>query len=124
MRLPAEALLGERGRGFAQAMATLDVFRTTVGAAALGFARRALDEATGNQLWTWSAPGDVLAGPVAATDSHVFVCGASTTYAIDIDTHQVIWSYPSAGALTLSEGQLPCASPESAHTWSGRRGAI
>jgi acyl-CoA dehydrogenase len=44
--LPASALLGERGRGFAQAMATLDVFRTTVGAAALGFARRALDEAT------------------------------------------------------------------------------
>jgi acyl-CoA dehydrogenase len=46
MRLPASALLGERGRGFAQAMATLDMFRTTVGAAALGFARRALDEAT------------------------------------------------------------------------------
>jgi acyl-CoA dehydrogenase len=46
MRLPADALLGERGRGFAQAMATLDMFRTTVGAAALGFARRALDEAT------------------------------------------------------------------------------
>ena len=46
MRLPASALLGERGRGFAQAMATLDIFRTTVGAAALGFARRALDEAT------------------------------------------------------------------------------
>ena len=46
MRLPAGALLGERGRGFALAMATLDVFRTTVGAAALGFARRALDEAT------------------------------------------------------------------------------
>ena len=40
------ALIGEIGRGFAQAMATLDVFRTTVGAAALGFARRALDEAT------------------------------------------------------------------------------
>ena len=41
-----DALVGEMGRGFAQAMATLDVFRTTVGAAALGFARRALDEAT------------------------------------------------------------------------------
>ena len=50
MRLPASALLGERGRGFAQAMATLDVFRTTVGAAALGFARRALDEATERAL--------------------------------------------------------------------------
>lgn len=46
MQLGAGALIGERGRGFAQAMATLDVFRTTVGAAALGFARRALDEAT------------------------------------------------------------------------------
>jgi acyl-CoA dehydrogenase len=45
-RLPPEALLGEPGRGFAEAMATLDIFRSTVGAAALGFARRALDEAT------------------------------------------------------------------------------
>ena len=50
MRLPPSALLGERGRGFSQAMATLDVFRTTVGAAALGFARRALHEATGRAL--------------------------------------------------------------------------
>lgn len=37
--------LGEPGKGFAVAMATLDVFRPTVGAAALGFARRAMDEA-------------------------------------------------------------------------------
>jgi acyl-CoA dehydrogenase len=44
------ALIGERGRGFAQAMATLDFFRTTVGAAALGFARRALDEATARAI--------------------------------------------------------------------------
>jgi acyl-CoA dehydrogenase len=50
MRLPADALLGERGKGFAHAMATLDIFRTTVGAAALGFARRALDEATERAL--------------------------------------------------------------------------
>ena len=57
MRLPANALLGERGRGFAQAMATLDVFRTTVGAAALGFARRALDEATGRALTRKSGGG-------------------------------------------------------------------
>jgi acyl-CoA dehydrogenase len=50
MRLPTSALLGARGRGFAQAMATLDIFRTTVGAAALGFARRALDEASRRAL--------------------------------------------------------------------------
>jgi acyl-CoA dehydrogenase len=46
MALADTALLGESGHGFAAAMATLDIFRTTVGAAALGFARRALDEAT------------------------------------------------------------------------------
>jgi acyl-CoA dehydrogenase len=40
-------MIGAPGEGFKIAMATLDVFRTTVGAAALGFARRALDEATG-----------------------------------------------------------------------------
>jgi len=46
-RVPAESLLGQPGEGFKIAMATLDVFRTTVGAAALGFARRAMDEAVG-----------------------------------------------------------------------------
>lgn len=44
-RIPATALLGGRGAGFKIAMAVLDVFRSTVAAAALGFARRALDEA-------------------------------------------------------------------------------
>ena len=44
-RVPGSALLGEAGAGFKVAMATLDIFRSTVGAAALGLARRALDEA-------------------------------------------------------------------------------
>ena len=44
-RIPADRLVGQEGSGFKYAMATLDVFRSTVGAAALGFARRALDEA-------------------------------------------------------------------------------
>ena len=44
-RVPASRMLGRPGEGFKVAMATLDIFRTTVGAAALGFARRALDEA-------------------------------------------------------------------------------
>jgi len=45
IRLPASAMIGQPGRGFQVAMSVLDVFRSTVGAAALGFARRALDEA-------------------------------------------------------------------------------
>ncbi|MDH5747728.1 MAG: acyl-CoA dehydrogenase family protein, partial [Rhodospirillales bacterium] len=44
-RVPAANMLGNPGDGFKVAMATLDIFRATVGAAALGFARRALDEA-------------------------------------------------------------------------------
>ncbi len=45
-RVPAAAMVGKPGEGFKVAMATLDVFRTTVGAAALGFARRAMAEST------------------------------------------------------------------------------
>ncbi|MBN8940110.1 MAG: acyl-CoA dehydrogenase family protein [Rhizobiales bacterium] len=44
--VPAEALLGKPGDGFRIAMATLDVFRSTVAAAALGMGNRALHEAT------------------------------------------------------------------------------
>jgi len=44
-RVQADALVGEEGGGFALAMSTLDLFRTTVGAAALGMAARARDEA-------------------------------------------------------------------------------
>ena len=44
-RIPASQRVGAGGEGFKVAMRTLDVFRTSVAAAALGFARRALDEA-------------------------------------------------------------------------------
>lgn len=44
-RVPAHQRLGGEGQGFKIAMQTLDIFRTSVAAAALGFARRALDEA-------------------------------------------------------------------------------
>src|SRR4051812_21339827 len=46
-RVPVGRRIGAAGQGFKVAMATLDVFRTSVAAAALGFARRALDEALG-----------------------------------------------------------------------------
>lgn len=45
VKIPKSKLLGNEGEGFKISMATLDVFRSTVGAASLGFARRALDEA-------------------------------------------------------------------------------
>jgi alkylation response protein AidB-like acyl-CoA dehydrogenase len=59
-RVPASALVGEEGGGMRVALGTLDVFRPTVGAAALGFARRALDEAL-----TWCRERQAFGQPLA-----------------------------------------------------------
>ncbi|MBL9014523.1 MAG: acyl-CoA dehydrogenase [Myxococcales bacterium] len=47
VELPASAKIGEVGQGMKLALTTLDAFRVSVGAAAVGMARRALDEALG-----------------------------------------------------------------------------
>jgi acyl-CoA dehydrogenase len=49
-RVPAERLLGEPGEGMKIALSALELFRPTVGAAALGFARRAMDEAVARSV--------------------------------------------------------------------------
>jgi acyl-CoA dehydrogenase len=49
-RIPVSQRLGAEGEGFKLALATLQVFRTTVGGAALGFAQRAFDEALAHAL--------------------------------------------------------------------------
>jgi acyl-CoA dehydrogenase len=59
-RVPLANRLGEAGQGFKVAMATLDIFRSTVAAAALGFARRALDEALDH-----AATRKLFGGPLA-----------------------------------------------------------
>jgi acyl-CoA dehydrogenase len=79
MRLSASALLGEPGRGFHQAMATLDVFRTTVGAAALGFARRALDEATGRALGRRLGDGVLADNPITQSKLAEMVLDVETS---------------------------------------------
>ncbi len=48
--VPAERLLGECGQGLSIAMSVLELFRPTVGAAAVGLARRAMDEAIGRSM--------------------------------------------------------------------------
>ena len=60
VRVEADAMIGAPGEGFKIAMATLDVFRSTVGAAALGMARRALDEAL-----AYSAARDIGGRPLS-----------------------------------------------------------
>ena len=58
--IPDDHLIGAPGEGFRIAMATLDMLRSTVGAAALGFARRATDEALA-RVTTRQLFGGVLA---------------------------------------------------------------
>jgi alkylation response protein AidB-like acyl-CoA dehydrogenase len=65
-RVPKANRIGADGEGFKVAMRTLDVFRTSVAAAALGFARRALDEAlhrTDHPADVRPDPGPPAAGP-------------------------------------------------------------
>ncbi len=61
VELPDAALIGDPGAGFRIAMTVLDHFRPTVGAAALGFARRALEE-TVTRVKTRRIQGAALAG--------------------------------------------------------------
>jgi acyl-CoA dehydrogenase len=77
MRVPATAMIGKLGEGFKIAMATLDVFRATVAAAALGFARRAFDE-TLKRVRT----RQMFAGSLADLQ---LVQGAIAEMALDID---------------------------------------
>jgi acyl-CoA dehydrogenase len=80
VRVPLTNRLGGPGDGFRVAMATLDIFRATVGAAALGFARRALHEsvahATSRHLF--GAPlGDLQMTQAAIADSATEVDAAA-----------------------------------------------
>lgn len=81
-RVPVGALVGEAGKGLKVALATLDVFRPTVGAAALGFARRALDEALGHAVRR-TAFGKPLA-------EHQLTQGRLADMAVDVDASALL----------------------------------
>jgi len=76
-RVDADALIGEAGGGMKVALGTLDVFRSTVGAAALGFARRALDEAL-----AWCGERQVFGQPLSEFQ---LTKAALAEMALDID---------------------------------------
>jgi len=101
-KIPASQLLGEPGQGFKVAMATLDVFRTTVAAAALGFSRRACDETLAHVL-TRELFGAPL-GELQMTQASV------ADMALDIDTSALL-VYRSAWA---KDGGQPRVTREAA----------
>jgi acyl-CoA dehydrogenase len=102
-RVPATQRIGEEGEGFKIAMATLDVFRSTVGAAALGFARRALDESVAH-VRSRKLFGATLAS-LQLTQS------AIATMATDVDAsallvYRAAWEKDSSGRRVTRESAM------------------
>jgi acyl-CoA dehydrogenase len=103
MRVPATSMIGAPGDGFKIAMATLDVFRATVAAAALGFARRAFDE-------TLKRVRDrrMFEGTLADLQ---LVQGAIAEMALDIDAaallvYRAAWAKDSSAARVTREASM------------------
>lgn len=102
-RVPASALIGAPGEGFKIAMSVLDVFRSTVAAAALGFARRALDEAL-ERVQTRQVQGEPLA-------SLQLVQGHIAEMALDIDAaallvYRAAWAKDSGAPRVTREAAM------------------
>jgi acyl-CoA dehydrogenase len=110
-RIPAAQRLGPEGDGFKLAMRTLDIFRTSVAGAALGFAQRALDEA---QKYALARPmfGKTLAD-LQMTQA------ALADMATDIDaarlqTYRAAWLRDQGGLVTKEVAMAKMAATESA----------
>ena len=101
--VPASAMISAPGDGFKVAMATLDIFRSTVGAAALGFARRALDEAI-----TRVKSRQLFGGPLADLQ---MVQGTIAEMALDVDAaallvYRAAWAKDTGAARVTREASM------------------
>jgi acyl-CoA dehydrogenase len=101
--VPASAMIGAPGEGFKIAMSTLDIFRATVGAAALGFARRALDEAAAR-----AKKRELFGGPLADLQ---MVQGHIADMAIDVDAaallvYRAAWAKDNGAARVSREASM------------------
>jgi acyl-CoA dehydrogenase len=102
-RVPKAQRLGRPGEGFKLAMRTLDIFRASVAAAALGFARRALDEALG-----FAAQRKMFGGRLADLQLTQAIVGDMAT---DIDaaallTYRAAWQRDVLGRRTTREAAM------------------
>lgn len=103
VRVPAGQRIGAEGEGFKIAMATLDVFRSTVGAAALGFARRAFDE---TKMHVKSR--ELFGAPLAALQ---LTQAAISDMALDIDAsallvYRAAWTKDAGAARVTREAAM------------------
>ncbi|WFP63108.1 acyl-CoA dehydrogenase family protein [Mesorhizobium sp. WSM4904] len=103
VRAPASAMIGKPGDGFRIAMSVLDVFRSTVGAAALGFARRALDESVKR-----AAERKLFGAPMAELQ---MVQGHIADMALDVDAaalliYRAAWTKDMGAARVTREAAM------------------
>jgi len=103
VRVGRDRLIGAPGEGFKVAMATLDVFRPTVGAAALGFARRAFDEAL-----THVRRRELFGAPLAELQ---LVQGKLADMAVEIDSaallvYRAAWAKDAGAARITREAAI------------------
>jgi acyl-CoA dehydrogenase len=103
VRVPLTHRLGSAGEGFKIAMATLDVFRPTVGAAALGFARRALEETLGR-----AASRKLFGAPLAALQMTQAAIAESTTEvdAAALLVYRAAWTKDCVGSRITREAAI------------------
>ena len=102
-RVPAERRLGAPGEGFKIAMRTLDIFRASVAAAALGFARRALHEAV-NHVRTRKMFGATL-GDLQLTQAAIGEM-ATAVDAAALLTYRAAWRRDAQGLATTKEAAM------------------
>jgi len=110
-RIPATQRLGAEGDGFKLAMRTLDVFRTSVAGAALGFAQRALDEALQYSLQRpmfGKTLADLQLTQAAVADM------ATEIDAARLQTYRAAWLRDRGGAVTKEVAMAKMAATESA----------
>jgi alkylation response protein AidB-like acyl-CoA dehydrogenase len=101
--LPSERVVGEPGAGLRIALATLDLFRPTVGAAALGLARRAMDEAC-----AWVKEREVFGKPL---EEHQLTQARLADMAVRIDAsalliYRAAWTRDVMGRRTTREAAM------------------
>jgi alkylation response protein AidB-like acyl-CoA dehydrogenase len=110
-RIPLEQRLGAEGDGFKLAMRTLDVFRTSVAGAALGFAQRALDEAVRH------ARGRPMFGKTLADLPLTQAALADMATEIDaarLQTYRAAWLRDRGGRVTKEVAMAKMAATETA----------
>jgi acyl-CoA dehydrogenase len=110
-RIPVDRLIGAEGEGFKIAMRTLDVFRSSVAAAATGYARRALDEAVAH------AQARRMFGKVLADFQLTQAALAEMATAIDaaaLLTYRAAWLRDSGRPVTVAAAMAKMTATESA----------